>query len=525
MQRNMLIGILLSSAVFTYAQDSLSIQKPVTDTSAKQMSENNIKYVQFRKSVYKTIDRPTNVETIQKPELTISEYTENELTSNWFINAAGGVSAFLGNPLGCEDLFGRVRPVLHLSVGKWFNPSAGGRIAFQGFDLKNHLIERQNYYNLHADFLWNVTNLFRKDKPKDFKWQFIPFAGTGIIRNSATHQHPFTLNYGILNQLRLSNRFSLSLELAGLTTFSNFDGADYKNRFNDHLFHLSAGITITLGNKGWDFRQNHVNDLLAQNNLLNETNKQLEREKMQNSQIMAQMHKILEIEGLLSRLQDEQENSNLMLPDDSISVNGSLYYPQNDYSGLNSLRKRLSTIAQNSPENNLNYIPDIENLFFGYGESQRTVMNSDTLATVQDSLSGNSLPKDSLNNTLGMDLKNYITDMMHKKVCIGSPILFFFNIGTSTLTNSAQLANLDEIARICKKYNLLLKVTGYADSATGNATGNAVLSNQRAHYIVSELEKRNITQKTIKLAAKGGINTYSPDKVNRCVKIEIFLRY
>lgn len=25
---------------------------------------------------------------------------------NWFIGVAGGMSAFLGNPLGCEDLFG-----------------------------------------------------------------------------------------------------------------------------------------------------------------------------------------------------------------------------------------------------------------------------------------------------------------------------------------------------------------------------------------------------------------------------------
>ena len=225
MQRNMLIGILLSSAIFVHAQDSLSIQKPDNDISDKQTSENNIKYVHFRKSMYGTRNNSENLKFIQEPELIINEYTANELTSNWFVNAAGGVSSFLGTPLGCEDLFGRICPVFHLSVGKWFSPTVGGRIAFQGFNLKNHLIEQQDYYHLHADFLWNVTKLFRKNEQEEARWQFIPFAGTGIIQNSATHQHPFTLNYGILNHLRLNDRLSLSLELGGLTTFGNFDGA------------------------------------------------------------------------------------------------------------------------------------------------------------------------------------------------------------------------------------------------------------------------------------------------------------
>ena len=31
-------------------------------------------------------------------------------TGNWFVSIAGGMTAFLGTPLGCEDLFGRVKP-------------------------------------------------------------------------------------------------------------------------------------------------------------------------------------------------------------------------------------------------------------------------------------------------------------------------------------------------------------------------------------------------------------------------------
>lgn len=499
MRRNILIAIILSSATFTHAQDSLYIQKSDTGIAQKHVSENNIRYFHFLNPKYQT-KALQNIESVQGPELTISEYPTNELTSNWFINAAGGVSTFLGNPLGCEDLFARIRPILHLSVGKWFSPTAGGRIAFQGFDLKSHLIECQNYYHIHADFLWNITNAFQKNNQEKAIWQFIPFAGTGIIQNNATHQHMFTLNYGILNHLPLNRYLSLSLELGGLTTFGNFDGAGKGNKFSDHLFHLSAGISITLGNKGWNFQRNNINYFLSQNHTLSEINRQLKIENVQNRQIVAQMRKILEIEGLLSRFQDELAEVGLAL-DDSVSANHSFYYPKNDYSGLNSLRQRLSATGQNIAENN------------------PPITQSDTLTNTQDSLS-----YELLSNTQQSD-RNFIADMMKRKICIGSPILFFFRCNTSTLTDSSQLANIDEIARICRKYDLLLKVTGYADSATGNVTGNSVLSKQRAYYIASELKKRSIPDAAIELVGKGGIDTYSPDKVNRCVKIEIHLKH
>lgn len=519
MQRIMLIGIFLSSAVFTQAQDSLSVLKPVTDISEEQKSENNIKYVHIRKAMYGPWTKLT-METIQKPEPTINEYSTNGLTSNWFVNIAGGASAFLGNPLGCEDLFGRACPMLHLSVGKWFNPSTGGRIAFQGFNLKNHLIEQQDYYHLHADFLWNITNLFQKGKQEESPWQFIPFAGTGIIQNRATHQHPFTINYGFLNHIRLNSRISVSMELGGLTTFGNFDGKGKSNRFSDHLFHLSAGINVILGNKGWKDQRNRVNDLLILNSCLSETNKILEKKNRENSLIMVQMRKVLEIEGLLSLLQEQLVKSNLSLPGDSTSINGQAYYPQNNYSGLNSLRDRLSKAAQSRTENKPQDTSNTDNLSSSDENPQWATEDNDTLATFQDSIVSN-LP----NNIKEKKLKNYITDMLKQKVCIGSPILFFFHIGTSSLTDSSQLANIDEIARVCHKYNLLLKVTGYADSATGNVIDNSTLSNHRAHYIASELKKRNITENSIKVEGKGGIDTYSPDKVNRCVKIEIYLKH
>ena len=49
-------------------------------------------------------------------------------SGNWFVSVTGGATAFLGTPLGCEDLFGRVKPSYNLAVGKWFTPAVGARI-------------------------------------------------------------------------------------------------------------------------------------------------------------------------------------------------------------------------------------------------------------------------------------------------------------------------------------------------------------------------------------------------------------
>lgn len=508
MRRNILFVILMLSTAFAYAQDSLSVQKATTTIPEAKNSENNIRYITFQKSVYnRNIDILSDIE---KDIDYTSKDNPNELASNWFINLAGGIGAFIGEPLGCEDLFGRTRPLFHLSVGKWFSPTSGGRIAFQGFNLKNHVIEQQDYYHVHADFLLNVSNLFMKNKAEP-RWQFIPFVGTGIIQNNTTHKHPFSLNYGILNHIKLHDRLSLSLELGGLTTFGDFDGAGKENKFADHLFHLSVGFNITLGKKGFS-QTSRIYPNIDYDKL-----RQLERKNELNNKTLDQIRKILEIEGLLTCIQDELEKSGLSLSADSSSIINDLdlYYPKNDYSGLNSLKKRLSTLLQqhdkaNERNDNINNFADNE-------ESKLFTANTDTLFNT-DSIS-NFSPEN-----LQSNYQAYINQLLNQKECIGSPILFFFHIGTTSLTDSSQLANIDEIVRICKKYNLYLKVTGYADSATGNTTVNSVLSNQRAEYITDELTKRGIPNNSIIIKSKGGVNTYSPDEVNRCTKIEIYFK-
>lgn len=66
-------------------------------------------------------------------------------TGNWFVSISGGATVFLGTPLGCEDLFGRVKPSYSLAVGKWFTPLVGARVNYSGLQFKDAQLSTQDY--------------------------------------------------------------------------------------------------------------------------------------------------------------------------------------------------------------------------------------------------------------------------------------------------------------------------------------------------------------------------------------------
>lgn len=82
--------------------------------------------------------------------------------------------------------------------------------------------------------------------------------------------------------------------------------------------------------------------------------------------------------------------------------------------------------------------------------------------------------------------------------------------------------NLDEIAKLVVRYNLKVKVTGAADSATGNVARNVDLGERRAAYIMQELIERGVSKEQIKKENVGGIETYTPTLANRNCRIDLF---
>lgn len=408
-------------------------------------------------------------------------------SGNWFVSIAGGTTAFLGTPLGCEDLFGRLKPSYSLAVGKWFTPAVGTRINYSGLKFKDAGLSTQEYHYVHADLLWNVLG-GRYARQEQVRWSLAPFAGVGLLHHATNGHNPFAVSYGVQGQYRISKRVSAMLELSGMTTFQDFDGYGRVNRLGDHMLSLSAGFTFHIGQTGWKRaidatpyirRDEWLTDYA---NFLSEENNRAKGRIDQDRRTLAELKKILEIEGLLDTY------SHLFGNEEAVTER---QYPVNNYSGLNSLRARLRNRRWNgaSPLGRIDSISD---------------------SCCLGSENGNFLAADT-------------TMLMYAgSECIGSPVYFFFSLNSDRLTDASQMLNLDELARVAKKHGLSLRVTGAADSSTGTSAVNDSLSASRATYIATELERRGIPAGRVTKAGRGGIADHVPTEANRHTKVELW---
>lgn len=354
---------------------------------------------------------------------------------NWFVEAKGGASAFLGTPIGCGDVFDRVTPLLQIGVGKWFTPAIGGRIGFQGLSFKNAEFHTMKYQFVHADFLYNITSGIRQNESGIPLWDVIPFVGVGMIHNSdrinnctcqggSSGSHPFAFTYGVEARYRISDRVHLVGEVSGMLTARNFDGIGTSTKFGDNMISVSAGLSFTIGKTGWK-RVVDATPYIEQN---------------------------LALQDYIAYMRDRNAHLEKRLAGND---DGKTVYPKNSYSGLNSLRARLS-------------------------------MNGDSLSS---------------------------SDRL--KVSIGVPVYFFFKLNSDKLVDKSQLVNLDDIAKMAKQENLKIKISGAADSATGTQSGNQDLGKRRAKYIAKALIKRGVDKGQIKAYNLGGIDKYAANEANR----------
>lgn len=439
---------------------------------------------------------------------------------NWFIGANGGINAFLGTPMGCNDLDGRIKGQFGINAGKWFTPAVGSRLSFTGFWLKNAESKTQNGWGVSSEILWNLTTSLYGNHDSS-RFGLVPYLGVGMLHNRQTQTNSFALSYGVIAQYGVTSRLKLNLELGCKTTFSDFDGIGTPNRFGgDNILSLSAGVSFTLGSTGFRKVVDARPVMLDNSRLrelclsLSDENDRLSRKSSNDARIVAELKKILEIEGLLSRygniFNKESDNENV-----------GNHYPVNDYSGLNSLRARLKGAKNDYSSRMLKNLEDLEGI-----DDETDYIDAIIKGEPVDSISGLGVATGSdvlLDSIAASGSNDYLALIQAGKKCLGSPIYFFFNLGTTNLTDRSQLVNLDEIVRVAKQYGLSLRVTGAADRDTGTDEINRRLGNDRADYIISQLQERGISASLITKINHGGIDRFNPGEANRHCKIELFL--
>ena len=409
-----------------------------------------------------TVDNP-NLQRLT-PTLMTDYVQLGKASQHWFIGVQGGASAFIGNPVGCGDLFDRITPSFNAYVGKWFTPNVGMRLAFQGFKYKNSNLDKVNYQLGHADLMYNMANLFRQPSERLPKWDFAPYIGAGLVHGAdlsytdegKVRNFLFALTYGIHSRYHIGQRFYISGELGGFTTFRDFDGYGSHGKLCDNMPSVSLGIGFNLGTPRWKHAIDanpyiNQNDyLLSYVDRLEQSNKLLNDQHNIDQKTLEELKKILEIEGLLDKY-------GYLFGDNSNA--------RNNYRGLLSLRSRLRGMNEPTMPSALETKPNVLNI----------------------------------------------------------PIYFFFELGKAKLTDDSQLINLDELAKVAIEHNLKVHIAGAADSATGSENGNSELSKERTRYIAQELKKRGVPNERMTGVSLGGIQEFNNPKDNRYSKVSLYL--
>lgn len=217
-------------------------------------------------------------------------YKLSGIGDNWFATANVGASSFIGSPKGCSDLFGRTKPMFMFSIGKWHSPFFGTRLVYQGFKLVDGHIHDTGYGSFHGDLMWNLSSYFHRSYfQHGANWDVSPYIGAGVLRNNDLKQNAFAVSYGINVSYTVSDRVAVIGEIGGTTTKQDWDGIGKKNHVGDNIFQASLGLSVNIGKKGWQPKKT--------------------------TKAVADYNPV---------------------EDDSY-----VKYPRNDYSGLNSLRRRL----------------------------------------------------------------------------------------------------------------------------------------------------------------------------------------
>lgn len=406
-------------------------------------------------------------------------------TGNWFLGLQGGASIYVGRPLGCADLFDRISPNIHAYAGKWISPAVGVRVNYQGYRIKDSNLNAMPIQSYHADFMYNIMS-YRYNSTKDQHFDLIPFAGLGLIHNSDLHRSDFSFNYGLLAKYHLTDRLHLTAEASGLTTFQQFDGIGTQDRFGDHKFDFSIGLSVSIGKVG--FRKPKAQSFT---------------------------YKVIESSLAYESLDKSPKYSKDFSQQRSIYINASSTksLPVNNYSGLNSLRARLAN-ATKSTNNDTNTQTDNTLSSLCHCDDNTSCQCGDS--TNLCASDGNCRQCDTKNESTKVTLVNG-TDTLG----LTRPYLCYFKISSHDLTDNKQLDYLSEIVRLANERNMSVHVIGAADSATGTKTINQRLSEDRADYITEQLILLGMSSEHIQQEALGGIEEFTPIANNRYCKIQL----
>jgi outer membrane protein OmpA-like peptidoglycan-associated protein len=224
----------------------------------------------------------------------MTTFADNGFWDNWFIGVGAGANMLVGDGnqanLEGKNFLKRLTVAPTVQFGKWYNPFIGGRLKVQGGALHSFLkrgsMLHSKYVAGEVDAMWNVSNYLGKYNENRF-YSFIPYLGVGFAygwdyklhdKKYQGRQRSFTINGGIINKFRLSNRVALDIDLSAMLLKEAFNG-NGGNSY-DGLTAASGSLVFKLGKVGFSEAllrdQGQIDDL---NNQINRLRQELQAEK------------------------------------------------------------------------------------------------------------------------------------------------------------------------------------------------------------------------------------------------------
>ena len=181
-------------------------------------------------------------------------YETNKAFDNTFIGIGAGINSVIGDWTNTAS-WGKIGLAADLNFGKWWTPAIGMRlgyhglwqtpkVAFYGAQNANNnpagvapanngaANDKFGFHYLYGALMWNISNSIGGYKETRF-WDFIPYVSMGIL--DVTSGGIFALKnsnleygagVGLVNELRLSDRVNLNLDLHMLVGRANAYTAD-----------------------------------------------------------------------------------------------------------------------------------------------------------------------------------------------------------------------------------------------------------------------------------------------------------
>lgn len=219
-------------------------------------------------------------------------FINNGFWDHWFIGAGAGANIYFGDRNSDADFFNRFTVAPEIQFGKWINPYLGTRIKGAGltnlhtFNDNASVMSRNRFATVQADLMWSMTDYFMKYSSNRI-YSLVPYVGFGwafgwdytnqpTYASGYSRMNGMTLNAGIINNFKLSDRVTLSIEFAATAVRSEFNQVKSSGNY-DILGTASAGLIFNIGKTATfseaelrnpqeiDALNSRINELYAQN--------------------------------------------------------------------------------------------------------------------------------------------------------------------------------------------------------------------------------------------------------------------